>query len=323
MNKVNSFRKKNLFQKLWLKAFDYDQYKLLKRESREIISKDRRHDSVKQFLATTGVLTSEKISKMAEVNHSLNFSHSGNAGDIIYALPTVKKIFDFTAAKINIYLKIDQKLQIPSYFKHPLGNVMLNDSMSKMLIPLLASQEYINHCGILSNETIDINLDDFRKSGISLSQGDIARWCSYLLGVTPELHKPWLKVPAETTYQNSIVIARSERYRNPLIDYSFLNKYDDLVFIGVRSEYDDIKKSIPKIKWKTVDSFLHLAQLIAGCKFFIGNQSFPYSVAEGLKVPRILEICFFEPNVIPSGDNAFDIYFQEHFESVVCQLNRR
>lgn len=322
MNKVNSFKEKNILQKLWLKAFDYDQYKLLKRESREMISKDRRHDSVKQFLATTGVFTFEKISEMAEVNHSLNFSHSGNAGDIIYSLPTIRRIFDLTSTKISIYLKIDQKLEIPSYYKHPLGNVMLNESMAKMLVPLLASQDYIHHCAIWSNETIDINLDDFRKSGISLSQGDIARWCSYILGITPELHKPWLKVQAETNFKNSIVIARSERYRNPLIDYSFLNKYDDVVFIGVRSEYDDMKKSIPKIKWITVDSFLDLAQIIAGCKFFIGNQSFPYSVAEGLKVPRVLEICFSEPNVIPSGGNAFDFYFQEHFESVVNQLNR-
>ena len=34
---------------------------------------------------------------------------------------------------------------------------------------------------------------------------------------------------------------------------------------------------------------------------YIGNQSFFFSIAEGLKVKRLLEVCEICPNVIPNG----------------------
>ena len=42
-----------------------------------------------------------------------------------------------------------------------------------------------------------------------------------------------------------------------------------------------------------------MAELINSCKFFIGNLGFAFSIAEGLKKPRLLEAC---PN--------FQFYFQ-------------
>ena len=38
-----------------------------------------------------------------------------------------------------------------------------------------------------------------------------------------------------------------------------------------------------------VPHFLDFAQIVAGCKFYVGNQSFGLSLAEGLKVPRFCE----------------------------------
>ncbi|MEK7224455.1 MAG: hypothetical protein AAB221_02085, partial [Bacteroidota bacterium] len=62
-------------------------------------------------------------------------------------------------------------------------------------------------------------------------------------------------------------------------------------------------------------------QVIAGCKFFIGNQSFPFALAEALKVKRALELCFECPNVIPEGENAYDFVYQPQFEKIVRQLD--
>ena len=94
-----------------------------------------------------------------------------------------------------------------------------------------------------------------------------------------------------------------------------------MLFIGIESEYEDMKKSIPELKWHKTNTFLELTQAIAGCKLFIGNQSFPYSLAEGLKCPRILEGYYHVPHVIPEGKNAYDFYFQSHLESLVSRLN--
>jgi hypothetical protein len=105
-----------------------------------------------------------------------------------------------------------------------------------------------------------------------------------------------------------------------LIDYSFLSKYGHLVFVGVKTEYEAMLKVIPGLQWKQVADFLELAEIIAGCKLFIGNQSFPYALAESLKVKRLLEVFYQIPNVIPEGDDGYDFCFQKHLEWLVKTL---
>jgi hypothetical protein len=51
--------------------------------------------------------------------------------------------------------------------------------------------------------------------------------------------------------------------------------------------------------------YRELAQLIAGSKLFIGNQSFPFALAEAMKCPRVLEVCPICPNCIPQSDNGY------------------
>ena len=55
--------------------------------------------------------------------------------------------------------------------------------------------------------------------------------------------------------------------------------------------------------------------------FFIGNSSIGYNLAEGLKVPRLLEACPNFPVVRPHGKNAYDFYYQIHFEKFFKILN--
>ena len=61
------------------------------------------------------------------------------------------------------------------------------------------------------------------------------------------------------------------------------------------------EKNIPHIQHIGSTDALELARAIAGAKFFIGNQSFFFAVAEALKVKRALEVCYQTPNVIVEG----------------------
>ena len=65
-----------------------------------------------------------------------------------------------------------------------------------------------------------------------------------------------------------------------------------------------------------------MAQIIKSSKFFIGNECFAYSVAEGLKIPRLLEASPDFPVVFPSSDNGYDFYHQNHFEKFFKKLNK-
>lgn len=245
-----------------------------------------------------------------------SFKHSGNCGDIIYSLPTIWELSK--KGKANIYLQIDQATRYNNY--HPLKNVMLNEKMAEMLKPLLLYQPLCNSCEIYKGGEIDYDLDIFRKYILLPDRGNIARWYFYIYAVFPSLSGPWLIAPKDPSVKDSILIARSHRYRNPNISYDFLRKYPDVKFVGVEEEYLDMKRSIPNLEHAQVNNFLEMATLINSCKLFIGNQSFPFAIAEGLKVNRLLEVYYQSPNVIVEGHGAYDFLFQPQFESIVEQL---
>ena len=65
---------------------------------------------------------------------------------------------------------------------------------------------------------------------------------------------------------------------------------------------------------------MELSRIIKSCRLFIGNECFAYSVAEGLKVPRLLEASPDFPVVYPIGNNGYDFYHQIHFEKLFEKL---
>lgn len=251
-----------------------------------------------------------------ETGDVVTFMHSGNSGDIIYALPAMYKLAG--TKKARLFLHLDRPGIYDTF--HPLGNVMLNKKMADMLDPLLSSQSQIESVRPYNGEKIDFNLDEFRNYTFILDRGSIARWYFNVFAITAPLYKPWLITPKDSRVKDSIVIARSHRYRNPLIDYSFISKYPSLFFIGVEEEYRDMKEMLPTIQWLPVKDFLEMATLINGARLFIGNQSFPFSIAEGLKCNRLLEAFYRIPNVIPEGPGANDFYYQPQFELMVDEL---
>ncbi|SDD39622.1 hypothetical protein [Pedobacter soli] len=314
------FKKLNKIAGLYLKLTDKPKYIVYKHKLKEYKTNKKRQDKINLFTAENNFLNPDQIIALAKQNGELNIVHSGNAGDIIYALPTIKAITKLISEPVNLYLLIDQPHNLHPLYTHPLGNVTLNKKMAEMLIPLILEQDYINGCSIYQNEEIHLKLDLFRKLPIWLDKGNIIKWYAYTTGVVPTVNEPWIRVIANQKFSKEIVLARSTRYRNPHISYDFLKQYPNITFLGVESEFQDMQKELPHIKFQPVNDFKQMAQVIAGSAFFIGNQSFPYSIAEALKIPRILETSFETPNVIPDGENGHDFYLQAHFEWTVKKL---
>lgn len=305
------FQKKNPLAALMLKLGnrrEYIQYKKALHEHRQY---EFMRAEIESFAATL---------ERCQEAPCLNVVHSGNAGDIIYALPTIRRIGELSGKPVAFYLKLDQPHQLGRQYTHPLGTVMMNRKMAEMLLPLLDSQPYIHHAAIHAGEPEHFDLDKFRRAGMMLDRGDVARWYALTTGVSPQLHLPWLQVQPDSRFSRSIVVSRSERYRNTLLDYSILAQYDDVVFVGIESEYALMREVLPGIRWVQVDDFRELAGIIAGSALFVGNQSFPYSIAEALKHPRVLEVFWQSPNVMPAGDHGHDAMFQPHFQSLVHAL---
>jgi hypothetical protein len=250
----------------------------------------------------------------------ITVKHSGNVGDLLYALPAIKQLAFLMDEKVTVLLKLNVEAHYsPGNDVHPVKDkdgkhVMLNANMFELVKPLLMAQDYIKTVKKWKEgDNVDVDLDLFRlPRQINTSAGHISRWYFY--------HHPQLSTDLSTAsiqIQNiqedlldKIIISRSQRYHNANMDYSVLKPIEDkIMFIGVDEEYEEFKTKFGlNVERLIIKDFLHMAECIASCKFFIGNQSSPFAVAEQLKIPRIVEVYPIAPNVIPTGGLGFDAY---------------
>lgn len=254
--------------------------------------------------------------------NTVHFKHSGHAGDVIYAIPAMKALAK--GKKIHLYFELYQpNRDFTRQMQHPNGNVMLTEKTVALFAPLMAAQPEISYFGAWKGEPIHYDLTLFRSFPFDYRMYSISRWYFLTFAVSADLGKPWLQIVPDNRYAQTIVLARSSRYHALNISYAFLSTYQNLVFVGVPEEYEAMKAEIPELIYQPVSNFAELAAIIAGCQLFIGNQSFPFSLAEALKVKRILEVYYQCPNVIPEGPDAYDFCYQPQFEKIVSDILNR
>ena len=240
----------------------------------------------------------------------LHKKHKNFSKDKFYIMLTIESLELKKMSSLEANRKIGK-----SYNKHPAANVYINEDMINKMLPLLKSQNFINHVHFYNNNKIDIDLNLFREIYTEMNMAS-TRWYFHITGVHADLSLPYLLVNPHKNIKNKVVLIRSNRRNNVLISYSFLKKYDNLLFIGLSSEYEELKKQIPNLKFYNCNNFLEMAEIIKASKFFLGNITFGYCIAEALKVPRLLE-CSHDGDlaaVHPSGKNSYEFFFQEHFE---------
>lgn len=192
-----------------------------------------------------------------------------------------------------------------------------------------------------------VDLDKIYLTPTNIPFGNIHRWPWYCYpDMACDLSKPWLEVEPDDSLQDTIIVNRTLRARNDSINYRFLKPFDKkIIFVGFDDEFEEFVLSnnliddeliyeddddspiyndaqiATNIKHVKPTNLLHLAVIIRSCKFFIGNQSLCFALAEAMKVPRILETCSYLPNVIPCGEKAYDFYFQSVLEYYFNELN--
>jgi hypothetical protein len=104
------------------------------------------------------------------------------------------------------------------------------------------------------------------------------------------------------------------------IDYTFLDRYENVYFIGLEKEFKRMAIHSDKIKHLPVKDAYEMAQYIAGCKLFIGGQSMAFAIAEQLKVKRVLEQYILAPNVIPQGGEWYTFHTNDQFKRILVSI---
>ena len=291
-----------LLKKIWFKIFDKQRYKDLK--SLYNIEKDKKVFKEKFENYIQGIQAKIKNKK------ELSFLHSGHCGDVICSFPVIKELSK--THKCNLYIQTNKPMPT-NYFKHPGKGVFIDDRMLNLFLPLLKQQSFLKKAEKFDKHEIDINLDIFRELPVNIIF-DQARWFFHVTGIQTDLVEKYLDSSEHENIKKKIIIHRSFRYRNYFIDYKFLKNKKNLLFVGTKDEYTDLKKEVEHLEFHDCKDFLEMAQIIKACKFFIGNSSLGYDIAEGLKVPRLLEACPNFPVKRPHGKKAYDFYYQIHFE---------
>lgn len=180
----------------------------------------------------------------------------------------------------------------------------------RFIRPFLESQPIIQEVKIGRPNQCDWRSEDFRNrrlhdgvSNLATVHATHAKMFGFINEI-PTFDKPWLTI-SDFDFHGKIVINRSPRYNNDRFPWAKIVAHygNRLVFVGLDEEIEAFSRfgSVQRTK---VGNMLDLAKLIAGSALFIGNQSVAMTIAEGLKHPRIQEVCLHLPDCIYPPSNA-------------------
>jgi FkbM family methyltransferase len=201
------------------------------------------------------------------------FTHSGDLGDIIYSLPAIKA----SGGGDLILFHSDRSA-------HGMSEEKVN-----RIRPLLEQQSYIKSVR-WSDIPIESSLNNFRSymGAGSLADAHLASqgfdWWHRV--------DQWLHVEPNPKYR--FIFSRSPRYWNHNFPWqNIVYRYGaQAAFVGFEHEWHEFCRRFGYVRFaEEQGDFLQLAQLIAGCEMFVGNQSSPLAVAHGLKHRVLMEVC--------------------------------
>lgn len=245
----------------------------------------------------------------------IDFKHSGFATDILYALPAIRKVCEMNDEKAVLHLETNVDNVDKDKPGHPYSPFKLMDEEVTLLKGLLVDQDYIEDVVIFDGDLskINVDLDLFRTQPINFSSGNISRYYFSMAGISDSLEKPVLETKSNERYNNRIVISRSLIYQNKNVDWRVLNDFEDVkyYFLGSNMEFKDISTKLKNVIHVQPKDYREAAEIIKGSSLFIGNQNMYYAIAESLKVKRLLEVCPYTSNVVPSGGENYDVHYTE------------
>lgn len=222
------------------------------------------------------------------------FFHSGDFGDIIYALPTIRAL---GGGKLIIGPSTRWKTRQQMAREHV-----------EILRPLLELQPYIHAVEYSDTVPVEVDIDmnqfreylvmehDLMRKGARRLNLAEAHLYTFKLPMT-ECDQAWLTVDRAKPAA-PVLIHRSARWRNTDFPWNKIMARHGYhaAFVGLPSEYEDFVKDWGYLPYLPTDNFLELARLIAGCRLYIGNQSLPYAICEGMKHLSVLEVWLEGPN---------------------------
>ena len=223
------------------------------------------------------------------------YTHAGKMGDILYSLYfCLEDSTYFHFDKFNYNIQINRRFCEFGKLDDR-DEIILTQKDADFIIPLLRSLPYINEVtACATNEKRWIELNSFR-SGVLCPYGcEIRDWYYTFTPHTfpREFWKPIIQVEPNPRYRDKILFTLTDRYVNRGLNYMTLEPFKDhLVFIGTDQEHRAFQEKyfeLEKAELTEKDNLLTVAQYLAGAKGYVANQCGFFSLAELMKINRIL-----------------------------------
>jgi hypothetical protein len=234
------------------------------------------------------------------------FKHSGDLGDIIYSLPTIKQLGGGT-----LYLDITGGEDEPIIQAQCVDKkTNFNQKSFDFIKPLIETQPYVKAVKIYKNQQIDYNLNNFRYKfadpssrsktknllDLHLEAFNLSVWDS---------NKEWLTVDEPIKLNKKTIVCRTPRSQSnfPWFQARKFEFRDKAIFVGLPKEHEIFEYTVGiQIPYHPVQDALELARVIAGCKAFVANSTFALAVAIGLgNVPIVQEVERHFPTTVFEG----------------------
>jgi hypothetical protein len=218
---------------------------------------------------------------------------SGDAGDFLVSLSLAKQL------GID-HVNIVNHASLRSSFT----------DRAHLVIPLAESQPFIKSVtvyGKVHSRNVDVSnmrrfhqrdktLLEMQRKEVIFQTGEHVKYDS----------SPWLTSDKSSYSPGRIVIARSPRYNNPRFPWKEIRSHfnDRLLFLGLRDEHKAFEREFGMVEHYQSKDLLEAAQIINGGDLFIGNQSSPNAITQGLGKSSILEVSEHSVDCIYKRDNV-------------------
>ncbi len=236
-----------------------------------------------------------KKTALNQPSHGLaTFKHSGDLGDIVFSIPTIQALGGGT-----LFLDPQGGLTSPLVKWGEKEKTKLNLGSINSITPFLELQDSIKQVRIWNGESVDYDLDLFRKH-IKFNNLSISHLSAFGLSSKFARNK-WLRCPTKRVLPKPFLISRSVRY---ISNYSFwesnLPKFiKDSLFIGFKKDHEIFEYTFNvSIDYYETPTISDLAETINSCEKIYCNAGLPHAIAEGLHKELVCEIDRVHPNVI-------------------------
>lgn len=202
------------------------------------------------------------------------FSHSGDAGDLVFALPAIRAM---GGGRLVLYPSADTRERMTPAKVESLRRLLERQ-------PFIKSVEYAD-----KPHAQGFSFDQFRQRPYPMWLCLPDRFLDFAGWPRSERDTKWLDV--EPRHIADVVISRTLRYHGKGFAWrELLRKYAGrTVFLGFPSEHEAFCREFGEVPYFPTRDFLQAAEVIAACKLYVGGESMPYAIAEGLKVPCLQE----------------------------------